>query len=414
MSLLKSIGVLSIGQGLAQLISLLGYVFLARFYSPDYFGAFALVLAISTLVSGVSSFGYEMTILLPKSKVSANLAINLSLLLSILVHLLLSILVIIYLLLSGWESVVNWLFAILISFFNSILNISTFIQNREKRYKKIVAVSIIRNTCFLCFSLFFLVLKLEKNGLILSYLLATFFLSIYLFYSEFNFKNLTTSYQKIYRLKMWFFKHHEFFKFTTPAVFCSLAAQNTPIFLITAFLGEAAAGIYSMVNRIIMAPVGLISREINRIYLQQVSELRYKSLPIWSFTKKLIRNITIPSLILCFFSIYLFKVKFLEFIFGYQWQGIDYIAMLFIPVMFISFISKAIAGFSVLGKNFLGLVYQLILLVVVSFSIVIAYMVYGQEAIIYKALSFSLSLVYLMQIFSIIKISKKYDKGLHK
>jgi len=411
MSLIRNVGILSAGQGIAQLISLVGYIGLARLYTPDDFGVIALVLAVSTLLSGVSSFRYEMTILLPKSGHLAELAANLSILLSIVVHLVFMTGAILIAILVGFWSVESCFFVISISFFNSVLNISAFIQNREKRYIKTITISIIRNTCFLVFAMAIWYVDVRQNGLVLSYFISTAVLSVYLFLSEFNLKTLRSSYRANYRTKAWLNKYSDFFKFSTPAVFCNLAAQNVPILLISVCFGEAAVGTYSMVQRVIMAPVSLLSGAVNRVYIQQISELRYKKFPIFNFTKMLIRNISIPVFIICFFSLCLLSAGFLEFSFGDQWKGIDYLAIILIPVMGISFLSKAIAGFAVLGRNSLGLIFQLVLLVVVASSIGMVYFLGGGEVAVYGALSFSLSTVYLAQIFTILGISKSMDKG---
>lgn len=75
------------GTALAQAIPLLAAPVLARMYTPEQFGALALLLAVANPVSLVVGGRYELTVVLPRSDERANLLARLGLLLAVIVSL---------------------------------------------------------------------------------------------------------------------------------------------------------------------------------------------------------------------------------------------------------------------------------------------------------------------------------------
>ena len=68
MNALKSALPLILASGGGQLLTLLSTPILARYYSPDHFGIWAIFVAVTSLLITVSALRYDMSILLPKSK----------------------------------------------------------------------------------------------------------------------------------------------------------------------------------------------------------------------------------------------------------------------------------------------------------------------------------------------------------
>jgi len=109
-----------------------------------------------------------------------------------------------------------------------------------------------------------------------------------------------------------------------------------------------------------------------------------------------------------------FQIGVLEKMFGDQWQGVDALALVMIPAFCISFVAKSIAGFAVLGRNEVGLIYQLILLFSVSAAIVISIFFTQSLVLIFSAISLALSLCFLGQSISILKISRNMDRSIER
>ncbi|WP_156492488.1 oligosaccharide flippase family protein, partial [Oleiphilus sp. HI0080] len=216
------------------------------------------------------------------------------------------------------------------------------------------------------------------------------------------------SYKKCF---VWIRKYIDFLKFSSPAVLVSTLSAQAPIFLLNAFFGAHSAGLYSMIQRVMLAPVGLIASAVNRVYMQRVAELKYKKNEIWPFTMNLIRYTTLVGLMAIPLAYVVFDLGILALFFGDKWSALDQYAAVMLPLVFFALVSSAVAGFAVLGKNKLGLIYQLFLLIVICSAVVLTKVFSGAEISVYMAISLALSSVYICQIVSIILATKSVDKG---
>src|SRR5664280_2838329 len=82
--LLKNTSILISGTALAQLIPILLQPILRRYYTPDIFGAYSVYFSIVGILAIVSSFKYELAIILPRTdKEAANIFFLSALILSL-------------------------------------------------------------------------------------------------------------------------------------------------------------------------------------------------------------------------------------------------------------------------------------------------------------------------------------------
>jgi O-antigen/teichoic acid export membrane protein len=407
MRLIKGVGTLTLGNIISQGIMFLGVVFLSRLYSPENFGEYAVVFGFVTIVSAVSSLRYEMTILLPKQKRLSQLALQVSFCISCLINLI-GLLITIVLIYYG-VLLFYWIVVPISAFFSSIINIGSFLQNRNLEYKRIIIIQISRAALFVGIAMLLSYGNFFENGLIVAMVLSLFLPASFLIALDFRKENIFESMFSQRRLVFWVKKNIKFLHFTTPAVFVSSLATQAPIFLLSTLVEPVLAGYYSMVQRVVMAPVILISSAVNKIYMQSVASRRTKKQKIYPFTKKLVTKFLFPSIFLSLIMSIVFHYKFLEMMFGNQWSGIDSLAMVMIPAFLISFIAKSISGFSVLGRNEIGLIYQIVLLVLVSSAVLLSVMISGDWKVVFASVSFALSVCYLGQLIYILKISMKID-----
>jgi O-antigen/teichoic acid export membrane protein len=408
----KSIRVLTLGTGIAQGIMLLGIIVLSRLYSPSEFGVYAVTLGFATIASAASSFRYEMTILLPKYDRASQLALRLSFVITLVTNATGTIVVL--LMVATGSLGAFWLAVPITSFFASIINIGSFLQNRKKRYARIVGVQIARSAFFVVSATLASWLEFEGNGLVGAMVLSTALPAIFLLVTDFRRANAFVALSQKRRLIFWARKHRKFVFYSTPAVFVSSLASQAPVFLLSALAGFGVAGYYAMTQRVLFAPVALISGAVNKVYLQSVASRLANGEAIYDFTKSLIRKFLLPGLGLAVLMIVAFQFGVLEKMLGYQWQGIDALSMVMIPAFCISFVAKSIAGFAVLGRNEIGLLYQLILLFSVSAVIAISIFFTQSWFLIFSAISLALSLCFLGQSISILKISKNMDRSVER
>lgn len=410
MSLIKGAGVLSVGSAISQAIMLVGVIVLSRLYSPEQFGIYAVILGVSTILGLASSFRYEMTILLPLQKRLSQLALTLSLLISVGVNL--AALAVVAALTLSNVLIEQWLVVPLAALASALINIGSFLQNRQKQYKRIVGVQIAKSAVFVGAATFASGSDLMGNGLVFAMLASLLLPAIYLLLVDFRRYQVFEFFRSRKRLFFWARKHRRFVYYSTPAVFVGNLASQAPVFLLTAFLGSGAAGYYSMIQRVMMAPVALVSGAVNKVYLQSVASKIANRKRIYPYTKSIIRRFALPGLALAVVMVVAFEYEVLRQLFGDQWQGVDALAMAMIPAFCISFVAKSVSGFAVLGRNELGLLYQIILLASVSIAILISSYFTSSNLAVFTSISMALSLCFFGQSLAILTVSHKLDKGI--
>lgn len=409
MSLIKGAGVLSVGSAISQAIMLLGVILLSRLYSPEQFGIYAVILGVSTILGLASSFRYEMTILLPLQKRLSQLALSLSLLISVGVNL--AALAIVAALSLSNVLIAQWLVVPLAALASAVINIGSFLQNRQKQYKRIVGVQISKSAVFVGAAIFASRSEPMGNGLVFAMLASLLLPAIYLLLVDFRSYRAYEFLTNRRRLLFWARKHRKFVYYSTPAIFIGNLASQAPVFLLTALLGSGTAGYYAMIQRVMMAPVALVSGAVNKVYLQSVASKIAGRKRIFPYTKSIIMKFTLPSLILAGVMVLAFSNELLRRLFGDQWGGVDTLAMVMIPAFCISFVAKSISGFAVLGRNELGLLYQIVLLVAVSTAILTSSYFSSSSFVVFSSISVALSLCFCGQSLAVLRVSQNLDKS---
>jgi O-antigen/teichoic acid export membrane protein len=411
-SFFKNVGVLTIGNVAAQAINFFGFIYLSRIYTPAEVGVYAVLIGASSIISVVLSCRYEMTILLPKTERSACLAIKSVLFVSFSF----SVLLLFFLfLLSNFLDYLwlkNWAMVSLVSFFMAIININSYICTRGEFYKTIGAVQISRSILFFVFSILFFEFSDEINGLFFAAVFSGFIIAcVLLFYQFKNIFELDGFNKKdFFKIKLWLWHYKDFLRFSTPAVFFSSAGNQMPIFMLSFFYGDHAAGYYSLLEKIVIKPIGIISGAVNKIYIRNVAAMIVNRDAVFCFSIRLIKKMAVFALVTAIGMAIMFFYRGLEFVFGIKWAGIDQYAIALIPVFMMGSLSKCIAGFAVLGKNKLGLSYQVILFISVAVSVFSSYYLGAELLHTFIALSATLTFAYSAQAVSILRIVASIDK----
>lgn len=412
MKLSKSVGILTFGSGLSQFIGLIGIVVLSRLYSPEEFGIYAVQLGIASIIGAVSSFRYELTILRPKEHKNVATALSASILLSAA-----SNTVFMFILLVGINLdylLPHWMLVPLMAFSVSIISIASFEQNRNQKYFRLSGVQVLKSVLFVSTSVSLGLFWKFENALMISMTLASALPAMILLFgiTRIISKVKLSRKKQFIRSLVWIRKNREFAYFSSPAVFVSNLAGQSPIFLLAHFFGDSAAGMFSMIQRLIISPVSLVSGAVNRVYMQKVSYLMARKKTISEFTRNLISKFILPAILIAIVMLVIFHYGTVAKLFGEEWQGIDELALIMIPVFITSFIAKSVAGFAVIGKNKVGLIYQVCLLIVLSSSIVLAKAIDSSLSSAFICLSIAFVSCYSIQAMLILRLSRKIDENL--
>ena len=332
------------GTMLAQFLPLLITPLLTRLYSPEYFGFFGNFIAITAMLSSIISFRLEMAILLPKSVWLARFLASQIIKLVIANGLILliigiALLPIIQSKIPQFE--LYWLILIpLMSVLTALYQVLTYTLNREKSYF-ILARNRVIQSILICGAQLGLFYIIGNSGLIWGQifgLLISVLLLFVLIYKQrlFNFKT-NSKVSKILLLK-----YKKFPLIDVPTTLLNSGAAQLPNILFLSFFNPSVAGAYYLTQRVLQAPVSLVSGSILEVFKEQAaSEYRTLGNARQTFIKtfKLLLIISIFPSIVLFFSI----EHIFVFFFGNEWQQAASFAKMLIPAMAIRFITNPLS-----------------------------------------------------------------------
>ncbi|MEB6040344.1 oligosaccharide flippase family protein [Enterococcus gallinarum] len=405
---IKSIFQLAFGSIIAQLVTILCSPILTRLYSVEDMGSYALILSIVTIFGSVINGKYDYAIVSTKNDEDVEKLIIASVYFSLvaLVTIAFGFSVVLFFNNQLFQQLGYWsYFSLLLLFFVGLTNILTAFNNRNKEYKLISSVYVLRTSIqnsMLVLSGFF---GLGIPGMMLSQFFANFFgikrQSKGLKKSFSNFKSFS------FRLSVKTMKKYKNFPlFSLPANLINNLSYSILNFFISGLYGLTTLGFYSMSFRILGLPLSLVSVNVSKVFFRDAAE-EYKDTS--TFTKSLYRStlilllIAIPMcVVLVLLSPFLFRVFF-----GREWYVAGEYARVLAPMFSIRLVVSGLTpAFIISGKQKLELVFQTLFL----FSSVGTYFVARLLELpvksflgIYSLLNF---IVYILLYLVIIKLSK--------
>tara|TARA_Y100000589_G_scaffold330649_1_gene380951 strand:- start:620 stop:2053 length:1434 start_codon:yes stop_codon:yes gene_type:complete len=400
------------GTALAQAISILTYPIIARLYSPEDFGVYALYNSFLTTIVIISSFKYELAIPLPKSKNTSKDIVIFCIILTGTISLLVLIISFIFDNLSfnigsnpDFKKIIYIIpFGI---FFTALYNILEYWNIREKNFRLISIAKFERAflTALSQFSLFFL----NIPSLVVSALLGQIFASIQLLI-KFKSKNRLiinrSELSKIYK------RYIKFPIYFIPGSFINTFGSEIPIFILSFFFSASIAGQYSISYRVLILPISLLSKSISDVFFSFASEKKRNNDNINDIVFKILNyqlKIIIPASI---FVILNSKNLFL-LVFGEKWLQAGYISSLIIIYLSTSFISSPLSIiFIIYEKQKTGFITQFYIFILQFLSLITIN--FQNEYLFLTVFTINSFIGYLIQIFYIFKIIKfKFNKIKH-
>lgn len=388
----RHIAILFTGRIGVFLIALLGQPILARLYSPAQFGEFAILGSILAILLIPASGRYEEAIVITRKPKQAKRLFQLAQI--ILVGYFISLSLILYavhlsLIPIFQISSINFNFFLLplLVLFSGYWQI---VQNwlvRFRNFSKISSILIIQR--FLIFGIAVLAtfFPFNGNGLVLALIISAagiFILSLFVFNCPFKvpFRSICTyaSYFKEYPL------------FSAPATLISRFNQHLPTLGLSFLFNEFITGVYSMAFTLIMLPLSCLMASIGEVFSGRLAQSNQSEQLV------LIRNLFIS------FFLILSPISLLMFISGEEliilflgpaWEKAGYIASLLSPIILFQGLSTCLTSpLGVFKKQSLSLLFQIIKLLFVSFSLAIGYF-YEDVYLSFKLLSL-FSLLHLL------------------
>lgn len=412
-SFLKSITALVSGSIVAQLIAIIVSPIMTRLYTPSDIGVFTFIITIVNMFSPVINGRYDIAIVTEPTKKNIFPLMRLSLRICLIFTFVISIGSSVYFMKSKENSVYSYavIFILILLISRGVTNILIAYNNRNKEYKLMTSVYVIRslvqNVGFVLFGVF----KFGVFGLLFSQV-AGIMLSIKRqsssFKSQFNSFKKSSFQDELDVAK----KHKNQLLYSTPAIFVNNFSYSSLNLFVGSLFNTSVLGYYSMSYRLLGLPLNIISNNVSKIFIEEASREYDVSK---SFTKTLKKTtiilviMAIP-MVLC---MYFFIPPIFEIVFGKNWSITGKYVRILSPMFGIRFIVTAIApGLTVARKQGMDLILQLLFVIVagVSFIITVTRNLFMEEFLICITISFSL--VYMIYYFSVYYFSRELKNKL--
>jgi len=268
----KNVLTLFKGNVLFQLTIILTLIFLARHYSVEQIGRYAVFISIISIISTIAPGRLEMAIMLPKEdKKAFNIFIS-----SLLIIFLVSF---IFLLVSFFFSMYNVFFTEangfvgLVVFFGIIFAALTLLQiqylNRFERFN-IVSNGKILVALIISFLQILSVFYFKSVfSLVLAYTIGFFAGSAYYYFKlKSNTKNHIIDFNAI---KPTIAEYKKFPTLNSASSLFNIIANQGPVIFIEVVYGSAISGFYSVVQRTLNAPTSLIGSAFSQVFYKKIT-----------------------------------------------------------------------------------------------------------------------------------------------
>lgn len=372
-SFFRQVSLLAGGTAAAQLINLIVLPVLTRLYSPDDFGAFAVMMASAAILSVFVSMRYENSIIAVKTDTEALVGTYAVMMLSIVMSVLLA---------SMWSVVGlsidlsnKYLFigylAIAFSLVSCFVQALYFLCNRSSHYQIMTKGRVYAALSLAAISVCWGLYLQSFWGLLLGSFVGMIVNFSYLWVKSIEIRAETGISTK--EVSVYLQANIRFPKYLVASSIIDRSGSQGYLILFTKLYGESVAGSLSLYNKVAGLPSVLVGTAIGDVFKRNASE----RLREYGECKKLLLRTSgmllamsaIPFLILLFFAPLLF-----ELVFGGEWRQAGEFARLLAPVFLLGFVVSPISSLIYLEENQkYDLYLQSILLMLLTVGIGLAY-----------------------------------------
>ncbi|MDD7885925.1 lipopolysaccharide biosynthesis protein [Flavivirga sp. 57AJ16] len=334
------------GTAISQVIAISVTPILTRNYTPEDFGFLLIYLSTLTIVGTFSTGKFEKAILLMKSERDIKKVVFLSLFISFFISFVLSLILFFgkSLILENFsfnESLYDWWYTLpFLLIIYSEYSVFNTILNYQKRFKKLSMVKVVKTISSVIISISCIFFIKDARGLILGEFLGYLIAFSYLLYLNSNFFRFDK--KIIGESKIIAKRYKNFPIYSIPSDFMNMASFQMPAFFLTTYFGVGVTGFYSLMKRVLDAPVGLFSSSILEVFRQKASEQYLEKGNCKNLFVKTAKSLAILSII-PFIILFLFAPKLFAFVFGENWLIAGQYARILCIYYYFKFISSPLS-----------------------------------------------------------------------
>ncbi len=343
------------GTTTVQLIGIAASPFITRLYGPEAFGILGIFIAILSIMNPVATLTYSTAVVLPKTDTEAKNIVKTAFFASLIVAVAGAVLLILFKepFISAFEldSISGFVFLIpIVVLFIGAGQILNQWLIRNAQYKKIAILSILKA----------LVINVSKVGAGLIHataamliVLASFgyMLQAFMLYIGISLKaekrldkatgtgqepiketeKSTDSALQTAR------KYRNFPVYRAPQMLLGAFSKGIPVLLLAHFFGPAAAGFFSIANRVLQLPAGIIGKSIGSVFYPKVADASNKQKNVRPYIIRATGGMAVMAL-LPMIVVGLFGPTLFEWVFGQGWNPAGHYARWLAVLIFFEFI----------------------------------------------------------------------------
>lgn len=322
---------------------------LGKYYSSEMWGIYEYFCTAYSILLIVATGRYELAIMLPKDDSDGFMVAMLSAGLSVLIGVFGTAVV---LLLMAFNVPVSWMFFVPITL--SILGVyysCNYWLNRRKKYVNLAINRVLQGILFVFFNLYFAFTLEDKTyGLILGYMTAQaivmgiFIISMIVDYKKLKIK---LSFKRTVQLAK---EYVNFPKISCVSGIVNNIAVRIPVFLLGFFAGNAVVGQYSMMNRVLGAPITVISEAIRDVFRQKASKEYAQNGECAKTFKTTLKTLSLAAIV-PFLLIMAGALPVLNALFGDIWNMAGYFIIMMAPFYYVKFIISPLTFMTFIAKR---------------------------------------------------------------
>lgn len=308
------------GLFIVQMINLLFAMILPRIYQPEQFAVFGIFLSTVLIIFEVNNFRLDQALMLPKDDDESLFIYQNAVRYSTVLSLALGIIWVIYYFSPVFNHTYSSLGWIPVSvFLQGIIQPTLSYCNRIQAYRKINTARISQAIITGAVSCLPLITGSQKIYLIEGFIAgqsASTLTFIYLIYKNLN----PTDKNKNFTIQPYI----QFPKYGTWSSFLNTISRNSIVYILSVFFTPQLVGLYTFTNRLVQAPLGLITSSIGQAYFRDASHAA-NSGELQQLTNSIQKILTqiavIPVITALFFGPAIFAL-----LFGEEWRAAGEIA----------------------------------------------------------------------------------------
>lgn len=364
------------GTSLAQAIPIAISPILTRLYSPGEFGLFAFYMAVVSIAVVLVTGRYEQAILLPRRERDALHITALALFLSSVISVILALLIAVFNQhiadFLGNPDLAPWLYWVPLStWLMGIYQGLNYWSNRKAQYKRLAISRTVQSGSAALAQM--ASARFGGSGLVMGQITGQFLATSILARMIWREDQAKIRILNIRRVVILARKYINFPKYLVVAHGFNTASSQMPVLLFSTLFDTVTAGLFTLTQRVLGAPMSLIASALGDVFRQEASKAYIHQGNCEIIYKKTLKRLLFISLLpFCIF--FFIAPGFFSWIFGEQWRIAGEYAQILIPKFLFDFFAGPLSAmFMIAEKQRLDLIWQISLISIAVISIVIGY-----------------------------------------